>query len=123
MDKPVRVVFLGNAKEEFQRLNEVVGLQKEKGKESTEEIQLLNSIRQKISFLRDNPFYGDNVQKYLIPKEYIINYKASNLFRVDLSHFWRMIYTVRGDQIEIVCFVLDIMSHPAYDKKFGYKKK
>ncbi|PIN88470.1 hypothetical protein COU61_04780, partial [Candidatus Pacearchaeota archaeon CG10_big_fil_rev_8_21_14_0_10_35_13] len=86
-------------------------------------IQLLSSIRQKIGFIKNNPFYGDNVKKELIPREYLEKYHASNLFRVELSQFWRMLYTVKGDQIEIFCFVLDIIDHPDYDKKFGYKKK
>jgi len=34
-----------------------------------------------------------------------------------------MLYTIKGDRIEIVCFLLDILDHPSYDKKFGYKKR
>ena len=117
--KPVRVILLDNAKEEFERLNVIVGKQLELGKQSTEEMQLLNSIKQKINLIKSNPFYGDNLAKHLIPKEY----NVTNLWRVELSQFWRMLYTIKGDQIEIICFVLDILSHPAYDKKFGYKGK
>ena len=32
-----------------------------------------------------------------------------------------MLYTIKGDQVEIVCFILDIIDHPEYDKKFKYK--
>ena len=123
MQKPVRVVLIDEAEREFKRLNDIVGLQLKNGKENTDEMQLLKSIRQKIDFIKANPFYGENVQKELIPKEYFDKYNASNLFRVELSQFWRMIYTVKGDQIEIICFVLDILSHPDYNKKFGYRKK
>jgi len=41
----------------------------------------------------------------------------------ELINFWRMLYTIKGDQIEIICFILDIMNHKEYDKKFGYRKK
>ncbi len=123
MNKPVRVVLLGEAEEEFKRLNEIVGNQIKSGRESSEEIQLLKSIRQKIDFIKSNPFYGDPIAKNLIPEEYKIKYRAINLFRVELSQFWRMIYTLKGDEIEIVAFVLDIIPHPDYNKKFGYKKK
>jgi len=34
-----------------------------------------------------------------------------------------MLYTIKGDQIEIVCFVLDIIDHKEYNKKFGYRNK
>ena len=119
MNKPVRVILLDQAKEEYHRLNEIVGRQLERGKNHTEEMQLLKSIKQKIEFIKLNPFYGDNIQKHLIPKEYIEKYNVSNLFRTELSGFWRMIYTIKGDQVEIICFILDIVSHPEYNKIFG----
>ncbi|MDO8459986.1 MAG: hypothetical protein Q7S74_02665 [Nanoarchaeota archaeon] len=82
-------------------------------------MQLLKSIKQKIEFIKVNPFYGDSIAKKLIPKEYGV----TNLFRVELSKFWRILYTVKGDQVEVICFILDILSHPEYNKKFGYRKK
>jgi Txe/YoeB family toxin of Txe-Axe toxin-antitoxin module len=123
MSKPVRVVLLGEAEEEFKKLNEIVGRQLESGRESSEEIQLLRSIKQKVEFIKNNPFYGEPIAKNLIPEEYKLKYKSINLFRVELSQFWRMLYTLKGDEIEIVAFVLDIIDHPEYNKKFGYRKK
>ena len=119
MNEPVRVILLDEADSAFKRLNEVVGLQIEKGKINTDEMQLLTSIKQKIEFIKSNPFYGNNIEKNKIPREYLVQ----NLWRVELSQFWRMLYTIRGDKIEIICFIVDIISHPEYDKKFGYKKK
>ena len=123
MNKPVRVVLLGEADEEFKRLNEIVGKQIKSGRENSEEIQLIRSIKQKVDFIKNNPFYGDPVAKNLIPEVYKTRYRVTNLFRAELSQFWRMLYTLKGDEIEIVAFVLDIISHPDYDKKFGYRKK
>ena len=105
MNKPVRVILLGDADEAFKRLNEIVGRQMELGRESSEEIQLLKSIKQKIEFIKSNPFYGDPIAKNLIPEEYKEKYRAINLFRAELSQFWRMIYTLKGDEIEIIAFV------------------
>ncbi len=123
MNKPVRVILLGEADSEYKQLNEIVGQQLREGKEGTQEEQLLRSIRQKIDFVKANPFYGNNISKALIPKEYIIKYNVKNLWRVELTNYWRMLYTIKGDQVEIVCFVLDVIDHEEYDKKFGYKKK
>lgn len=119
MNKRVRVILLDEAEEGYKKLNEIVGKQRAEGKENSEEMQLLKSINQKVEFIKANPFYGDNIRKKLIPKEYDVQ----NLWRVELTHFWRMLYTIKGDQIEIICFVLGILDHDAYDKKFGYKKK
>ena len=123
MNKIVRVIFLDEADNEYKNLNQLVGQQIKDGKQSTFEIQLLNSIKQKIGFIKANPFYGDNIPKRLIPQEYRIKYSAANLWRVELIHFWRMLYTIKGDQVEIICFVLDIIDHNEYNKKFGYRKK
>ncbi len=85
---------------------------------------ILKSIDQKIELIKANPHYGDGVPKNLIPKKYILQYGVTNLFRVELPNFWRMLYTLTaGGEIEIIAFILDIIDHKAYDKKFGYKKK
>lgn len=119
MNKPVKIFFLDDADIEYKRLNEIVGQQLKEGKENSQEIQLLKSIKQKIELIKVNPFYGDNIPKRLIPKEYGV----PNLWRVELSNFWRMLYTFKGDRIEIICFILDILDHNKYNKKFGYKNK
>lgn len=119
MNKPIRVVLIDQADAEYKKLNAIVGQQLQEGKEHSEEIQLLRSIKQKIEFIKVNPFYGDNIPKYLIPKEY----QADNLWRVELSQFWRMLYTIKGDQIEVVCFILEITDHKGYNKRLGYKNR
>ena len=110
---------MDDADEAYKKLNELVGEQVQQGKENSEEMQLLKSIKQKTEFVKANPFYGDNVPKKLIPKEY----RVGNLWRVELTGYWRMLYTIKGDQIEVICFVLDILSHDDYNKKFGYRKR
>ena len=119
MKKPVRVILLDEADKEYKRLNKLVGQQLKEGKENTEEMQLLRSIKQKRDLIKANPFYGDNIKKRQIPKEY----NVQNLWRVELTGYWRMLYTIRGDEIQIICFILDILDHDSYDKKFGYRKK
>ena len=123
MNKPVRVILLDEADSEYKKLNEIVGQQIKEGKENTEEMQLLRSIKQKIEFIKSNSFYGDNIAKGLIPKYYVAKYNAKNLWRVELINFWRMIYTIKGDQIEVICFILEIVDHKQYNKRFGYKNK
>jgi len=119
MKKPVRIILLDEADKEYKKLNEIIGQQIRDGKENTEEMQLLRSIKQKRDIIKANPFYGDNIKKKQIPKEYHVQ----NLWRVELTGYWRMLYTIRGDQVEIICFILDILNHNNYSKKFGYKKR
>ena len=119
MKKPVKVILLSEADIEYKKLNKVISNQINEGKENTEEMQLLKSIKQKSDLIKENPFYGNNIEKRKIPK----NYNVRNLWRVELTGYWRMLYTIKGDQVEILCFVLDIISHKKYDKLFNYKKK
>jgi hypothetical protein len=92
MIKPVRTILLDQAKEAFTELNRIAGEQQAKGMTTSDEIQLLNSIKQKIDLVKQNLFYGDNIKKQLIPK----HLNVPNLWRVELSQFWRMLYTIRG---------------------------
>ncbi len=116
--KPVRVILSPEAEEAYRYLN---------SKASTSKIEksIFNSIKKKVDLVKSNPHYGDPVPKNLIPEEYRIKYGVTNLFRVELSGFWRMLYTLTNDEseIEIIAFILDILDHSNYDKKFGYKKR
>ena len=120
--KPTKVIITGNAKEEFDDLNKVIGEEIKKGITSSDHQTLLNSIKQKIEILGDNPEYGIHIPKDRIPKEYIKDYDVNNLWKVNLSGAWRMVYTIRGSEVEIISLILDLMNHRAYEKKFKYKK-
>ncbi len=71
--KPVKVIITGDAKEEFERLNKVIGDEISRGITSSEHQTLFNSIKQKIELIRNNPQYGINIPKKLIPKN-TLNY-------------------------------------------------
>jgi len=91
----------------------------------------LRSIDSKIALLKVNYDYGIQIPKRLIPKKYLVQYEVTNLWKVNLSGYWRLVYTLRQPQreqteVEIISIwldVLDIMDHEKYDKIFGYKKK
>ncbi len=116
--KQVRVILVPEAKEVYKFLNE-------EAPNSKQERMILKAINQKIELIKQNPHFGNPISKRLIPKEYIEKYGIGNLFRIELPNFWRMLYTLTEGEtkIEIIAFILDIINHPAYNKKFGYKKK
>lgn len=121
--KKVSIDLKGNALDAYNKLNKIVGEQKAKGVENSEEIMLWNGIQRSFDLIENNPFYGRNAKKEQIPRYYIKKYGAGNLFIVNLPLFWRMIYTLEGDKVEIIAFVLDIFNHEDYNKRFGFKKK
>jgi len=121
-ERIVEVILTGNAKFEFGKLNEAIGEEIAKGITKSDNQILFDSIKQKIEFIRENPQYGIHISRNKIPKEYMLKYDTNNLWKVNLAGAWRMLYTLRGDKIEILAIVLDILSHPDYEKKFKYKK-
>lgn len=113
-----RVRLIGQALEEYSKLQEIVAKEKDKGITSSENITLLRSIDEKIEWLKENPLIGEVVKKKDIPRELDVD----NLFKLRLARFWRMLYTIRRREIEIFCFILIIKSHKKYDKIFKRKK-
>jgi len=114
--KEVRIILSPEAKEVYKHLNQEV-------ENSKQARMMLRAINNKIELIKMNVHYGNPIAKNLIPEEYIEKYGITNLFRVELPCFWRMLYTLtNNEKIEIIAFVLDIIDHPTYDKKFGYKR-
>ncbi len=112
LGKEVRVHLKGQAKEAYLELK----------KRTDKEAQtLLRSIERITGILKDNPQFGDSIRKDLIPPKFR-EMGIQNLYRAELSNYWRLLYTIEGTQVEIFCFVLSIIDHKTYDKLFGYKK-
>ena len=121
--KKITIKLIGDAEKAFKELNKIIGEQRSDGITSSKEITLLNAINRIFEVITNNPFYGENAKKDLIPKEYRQKYDADNLFIVDLPDYWRMIYTLESDEIEIIAFILDIIDHEEYNKKFRFRKR
>ena len=116
--KNVRVILSPEAGEVYNYLNEQASTSKT-------EKTILNAINKKVELIKANHHYGHPISKNQIPQEYKDKYDVKNLFRVELPNFWRMLYTLTDDEskIEIIAFILDVIDHSTYDKKFGYKGK
>lgn len=120
-NKEVIVKLSGEAEKVYEELNKLAGQEKLKGIESSFHQTLLRSINRVKDLLKQNPFAGDQVPKRLIPNKYLLKYDVDNLWRIELAGRWRLVYTITGNQIEIINFILDIFDHRDYDKVFGYK--
>lgn len=118
-NRPTRIIFIDQAKVEFELLNKIVGEQVAKEIKNSEEIRLLKSINQKTELIKLNPLFGDNVPKRLIPKQL----NVSSLFRVELTGYWRLLYTLKGNEVEVVAIVLYLVDHKEYNKILGYKDR
>ena len=114
--KIVSLKLSPEAEEVYKHLNE-------EAPTSKTERMILKAVNQKVELIKSNPHFGNPISKDKIPTEYKQKYGITNLFRVELPSAWRMLYTLTDaeSEIEIIAFVLDIIDHKLYDKKFGYR--
>ncbi|MBU2099786.1 hypothetical protein KKG83_02460 [Candidatus Micrarchaeota archaeon] len=91
---------------------------------------MLKGINDKIELLKINCEAGIQIKKKQIPKKYLEKYEVTNLWKINLPSYWRMIYTLKQplreateiDVLSIWLDVLDIIDHEKYDKIFRYKR-
>ena len=119
-NKPVRVMFADRVKEAIEKLKEIVAEESRSGTTQSSNQILLRAIRKKIELLGANPYYGMHVPQDRIPDEYRLLYDAANLWKINLSGAWRILYTIKGGEIEILALIMDLLSHKSYENKFGY---
>ena len=115
--KKARIVLSEDASCAYSEINRLASSSKQYA-------SLLKSVNNKVALIKDNPHYGSPIAKSLIPRVYEKQFGVTNLFRVELSNFWRMEYTLKNheSEIEIIAFVLDIVDHSKYNELLGYKK-
>ncbi|MBI1972628.1 type II toxin-antitoxin system RelE/ParE family toxin [Candidatus Woesearchaeota archaeon] len=120
-DKQKIVKVIGAAETALAQLETQIHTLEAQGKTPAKaDKQLLKSITHALDLLKTNPFAGHPVQHHLWPKEFK---QLPNLFRMELSQFWRLLYYVAGDELSVIVVVFEICDHPRYDSIFGYKKQ
>jgi len=82
---------------------------------------LLKKLDKAVKKLKYNYWAGQHIPKNLIPVFYKINYGVENLWKLNLDTNYRLIYTVRGTDVEVISVLLEFFDHKVYNKRFGYK--
>lgn len=129
-ERKIIVTFIGDAKEDYLALRAAVAKESEAGVASSFHRTLLAAIDAKVGLLKQSHF-GIHVPRRLFPLKYLQEYGVTNLWKVDLPGYWRMVYTIRQPQrgdsqvevLEIFLDILDVIDHKEYDRIFGYRKR
>lgn len=87
----------------------------------SEEQRLAGELDHAISELKQDSFCGIRIPRPLWPREYVRTYHITNLWKYDLPRGWRLIYTLEGNEVEIISIILEWFNHKDYEKKFHYK--
>jgi hypothetical protein len=96
-------------------------VQQKASKGNGEAEYVVRMIDRGIARLYSNHEAGQQIKRKLWPKVYIDRHDINNLWRLHLDSSWRMIYTLRGPDVEIVALILEVMDHKSYEKRFGYR--
>lgn len=110
-EKPKKVIFSEKKVEtSFEELKE--------GK--FEDKRLYEFINRAINDIKKEPTCGVKIPKKIWPKTYIQNYGITNLWKYDLPNAWRLVYTIKEDEIRILSVILEWFDHKEYEKRFKY---
>jgi hypothetical protein len=123
MDKEIWVDFSEEADKSYLELQEKVLEEKKRRVENSFNTQLLKAIEREKNNLKIDPQYGIHIPRKNISKAIMARYGTDRLWKINLVGYWRMIYTLVGDRVKIVAFILEFMDHKKYNKIFGYRKK
>ena len=89
--------------------------------DSIKEKDLHEQLTRAFKNLEENPYSGIQIPKRLIPKEYIARFgNLSNLWKYNLPDAWRLIYTIKNNNVSILSVVLEWMDHKDYERRFRY---
>lgn len=111
MNRKVTIVFADRKlKEAFDDL----------GKQKGAEPHLYEFINRAFDDLENDPNVGIKIPKKLWPRDYIKKYQIDNLWKYDLPSGWRLIYTLKANQVAIISVVLEWLDHKQYERRFKY---
>lgn len=85
-----------------------------------EDKQLYRFIERAVADLKMDPMCGIKIPKKLWPNKYIQKYNITNLWKYDLPNGWRLVYTIKTDEVMILNLILEWFNHKDYEKRFGY---
>lgn len=122
MNKEVVIRFDECAYKEYKELQESVAAGKSSRKKPTYS-QLLSSIDNTLRNIKANPYYGDLIPRKYLPKSAINRYGTDKILRAELVGYWRLLYTLIGEEVRIIAFILEVMDHSKYNKAFSYRKR
>jgi len=109
--KPIYVGFIDRKLEsEFESLKE--------GK--FQDKRLYGFMDRAIKDLKKDPTFGTKIRKKIWPKVYVKKYSINNLWKYDLPNGWRVIYTVKTDEVMILNIILEWFDHKGYERRFNY---
>ncbi len=87
---------------------------------SSEEKILHSLLNKAIDALVENVFCGIQIPKKQIPKKYLTVYRVSNLWKINISSSYRLVYTVASSEDGTIAVIIEWFDHKEYERRFNY---
>ena len=82
--------------------------------------QLYTFVGRAIQDMKNTPTCGIKIPKKLWPRIYLKKYDVTNLWKYDLPNGWRLIYTIKENEVMILNVILEWFDHKEYEHRFNY---
>ena len=89
-------------------------------KSKTEEVKLQKFLERAFEDIEKDAACGIQIPNKLIPREYKKKYRIDNLWKYNLPDAWRLLYSVKREEIVVLSIILEWMNHKNYERKFKY---
>jgi len=83
--------------------------------------ELREIINEALDALKEDRCAGIKVEKNKIPKSYN-QFGIDNLYKMNLRENYRLTYTLITKDEGICPHIIEVMAHPEYLRRFGYRK-
>ena len=81
---------------------------------------LYKFIERVIKEVKNNSAFGIKIPKRIWPQVYVQKYSITNLWKYDMPNGWRLLYTIKENDVMIVDVILEWMTHKEYERRFKY---
>ena len=119
----ISVDFTEEMDASYSLLQEQVLQDKKRGKQKTPNIQLLKAVDRAVENLKLDPHAGKHMGKNKIPAMILKDFEVTDIWKIDLPGFWRMLYSITGKDLKVICLILRMCDHKEYNRIFRFKKR
>lgn len=84
------------------------------------EAPLYKAVKNIIGNLKNDNIVGVRLKQEQIPKYYLKRHDVNAVFKVDLPHYWRLVYGITTIHNEKKALLMELFDHEKYNKRFGY---
>ncbi len=82
---------------------------------------LYKIIDESLDTIKQNITVGTKIGKRKFPREYVVKYGITNLFKFNLDTNYRLTYTIIAEGVYQIPHVIEVMDHKTYSRKFKYR--